>query len=247
MKFLVEDVEPAFAAELRRIMISEVPTMAVQYAELAENDSGLFDEMLAHRVGLIPLTFDKKAFNLPLECKCEGKGCSQCQVTLVLDKVGPCTVFAKDMKSTDESVKPMDGNIIIAELQENQKLKFDAVASLGFGKDHAKHQAAIVGYSYYPKLVVNKDAEIKKLVSLANEAVEVSGEKVTIKDPTKYQLILAFEDESNGAVTLEGDPNRIIFTVESVSGLQPAEIFMHAVAKLDEKLSDFAKEVKKLK
>lgn len=146
MRFSVDGVKPAFAGALRRIMISEIPTMAIEYVDFKKNDSALTDEVVANRLGLVPLTFDAKAYNLPADCKCEGKGCSRCQVTLVLKKKGPAVVYSGDMKSTDKEVRPVQDKIPITELFEGQEMQFEAVAQLGKGKDHAKWQGAVVGY-----------------------------------------------------------------------------------------------------
>ena len=145
ISFVLEST-PAYANALRRILKGEIPVMSIEYVDFEHNNSGMFDEAIAHRLGLIPLTFDQKIFRTKAQCKCKGKGCSQCEVVLVIDKTGPCTVKAGDMKTTDDSVKPADENIPIAELLENQKLVFEATAQLGYGKDHAKWQAAVVGY-----------------------------------------------------------------------------------------------------
>ncbi len=146
MKFSVDGIKPSFAGALRRIMISEIPTMAIEYVDFKKNDSALTDEVVANRLGLVPLTFDGKAYNLPADCKCEGKGCSRCQVTLVLKKKGPAMVYSGDMKSTDKEVRPVHDKIPITELFEGQEIAFEAVAQLGKGKDHAKWQGAVVGY-----------------------------------------------------------------------------------------------------
>src|SRR3990167_7633265 len=155
IKFLLEKSNPAFANALRRVMKSEIPTMAVEFVDFEENTSGMFDELVAHRIGLIPLTFDEKAYSLKNDCKCGGKGCSRCEVTLVLDKQGPCTVKSGDMKSTDDSVQPSEKDIPIVELLEGQRLKFEATAQLGVGIDHVKWQAANVGYQYAPIVKVS--------------------------------------------------------------------------------------------
>lgn len=148
IKFVLEDSDTAFANALRRIMMSEVPTMAVEFVDFHENSSALYDEIIAQRLGAIPLTFDEKIYNLPEDCECAGKGCAQCQVFLVLDKKGPCMAYSGDLKSTDESVKPTSDKFIIAELLENQAIKLEAIAKLGKGEKHVKWQASIVGYKY---------------------------------------------------------------------------------------------------
>src|SRR3989344_301871 len=146
MSFSVEDITSPFANELRRVMMQEVRTMAVEWVDFRKNDSALPDELVANRIGQIPLTFDKKAYNLPEECECGGKGCVNCQVELVLKKKGPGVVYASDMKTKAKDVQPVFDKIPIVELFENQELQFEAIAQLGTGKKHVKWQAAIVGY-----------------------------------------------------------------------------------------------------
>lgn len=56
-------VDVSFANALRRILISEVPTMAIETVFLWDNTSIVHDEVLAHRVGLIPLKVDARYFD----------------------------------------------------------------------------------------------------------------------------------------------------------------------------------------
>ena len=146
MKFSIKGIGDGLANALRRTMMMEIPTLAIEWVDFIKNDSSLNDEIIAHRLGLIPLTFDKKAYNLPQECKCGGKGCSLCQVKLSLKKKGPGMVFSGDLKSRAKDVKPKYDNIPIVELSDGEELELEAIAQLGFGKDHAKWQGAIVGF-----------------------------------------------------------------------------------------------------
>jgi len=189
IKFSVEGVGPSFANALRRIMISEIPTMAIEWVDFKKNDSAMYDEILAHRLGLIPLKYDKKAYKLPEECREASVKDSQCYAKLTLKKRGPCVVYSGDLKSEDENVKPVFDKIPIVELLDGQELELIAYARLGYGKEHIKWQGAVVGYSI-------------------NE---------------------------NG---------KIVFEVETCSGLSPEEIVVGATEIFEEKLKEFKKQIK---
>lgn len=148
IKFEVEKITPAFANALRRVMMMEVPILAIEDVDFRINDSPLFDEVISHRLGLIPLKFRPNMLNKKGECSCGGEGCINCQVVFVLDKTGPCTVYSSDMKSTNPEVEPLYEKIPIAKLGENQRLSLEATALIGTGKEHAKWKASNAFYSY---------------------------------------------------------------------------------------------------
>ncbi|HEX6560556.1 MAG TPA: DNA-directed RNA polymerase subunit D [Nitrososphaera sp.] len=136
---------------LRRLAISEVPTLAIDDVVILENSSVMHDEAVAHRLGLIPLRTDPGRFVMPHECDCGSTlGCAKCRVLLVLDAEATDktkVVTSGEMVSEDEMVKPVSRDIPIVVLAPSQKLKFEAYARLGIGKQHAKWQptsAAVV-------------------------------------------------------------------------------------------------------
>jgi len=55
--------EPPLANALRRILIAEIPSMAIEKVNLWQNTSIIPDENLAHRVGLIPIKADPRLFD----------------------------------------------------------------------------------------------------------------------------------------------------------------------------------------
>lgn len=129
---------------IRRISISEVPTLAIDDVVMMENSSVMHDEAIAHRLGLIPLRTDLKRFVLPQDCDCNNSlGCSKCRVLLVLDSEAndkTKLVTSGELVSEDEVVRPVSRNVPIITLAPSQKLKFEAYARLGLGSNHAKWQ-----------------------------------------------------------------------------------------------------------
>jgi DNA-directed RNA polymerase subunit D len=146
-----DSIPRQYVNALRRLAISEVPTLAIDDVVILENSSVMHDEAVAHRLGLIPLRTDPGRFVMPSECDCKSTlGCSKCRVLLVLDAEASektMVVTSSELVSEDEMVKPISKDIPIIVLAPNQKLKFEAYARLGIGKDHAKWQptsAAVV-------------------------------------------------------------------------------------------------------
>lgn len=87
IKFELLNTDLAVANSLRRIIISEVPTMAIDLVEVKENTSALHDEFIAHRLGLIPLTsHGVEKFNMYDKCSCNSM-CNSCSVTYKLHAV----------------------------------------------------------------------------------------------------------------------------------------------------------------
>jgi DNA-directed RNA polymerase subunit D len=145
------NVPRQYVNAIRRTSISEVPTLAIDDVVILENSSVMHDEAIAHRLGLVPLLTNLDRFVMPHECDCKSTlGCSKCRVLLVLDSEAnekTKVVTSGELVSEDERIKPVSKDIPIITLAPGQKLKFEAYARLGIGRDHAKWQptsAAIV-------------------------------------------------------------------------------------------------------
>jgi DNA-directed RNA polymerase subunit D len=142
------NVPRQYVNAIRRISISEVPTLAIDDVVILENSSVMHDEAIAHRLGLVPLLTDLSRFVMPHECDCKSTlGCSKCRVLLVLDSEAnekTKVVTSGELVSEDELIKPVSKDIPIITLAPGQKLKFEAYARLGIGRDHAKWQPTSV-------------------------------------------------------------------------------------------------------
>ena len=62
LEFDLVGVDAPIANALRRIMIAEIPTMAIERVNMYDNTSIIQDEVLAHRLGLIPVQADPSQF-----------------------------------------------------------------------------------------------------------------------------------------------------------------------------------------
>lgn len=172
LTFTVTGITHQMANALRRIIISEVSVMAIERVTFYDNSSILADEILAHRLGLMPLKTDLAAYNFVSECTCKGKGCGKCIATLTLDLKGPKTVHASDMKSKKHKVVPVYGDTLLMKLTEHQSVKLEAHAQLGTGRDHIKWQAGLASYeekngSFNFFIESYGSLDVKKLVSVA--------------------------------------------------------------------------------
>src|SRR6187397_46274 len=103
------NVPRQYVNAIRRLSISEIPTLAIDDVVILENSSVMHDEAIAHRLGLIPLRTDLDRFVMPHDCDCKSTlGCSKCRVLLVLDAEAPertRIVTSGELKSEDEEVK----------------------------------------------------------------------------------------------------------------------------------------------
>jgi DNA-directed RNA polymerase subunit D len=133
IELVVKDMSLTLANVLRRYSMSRVQTMAIESVVFYDNNSAFWDEYIAHRLGLIPITTPDM---LP-----EGA-----EVVFTLDAEGPKTVHASDLVSTDKEITAAKGSIIIVTLGPGQKLRFEGKAIVGTGSKHAKFQAGLVSY-----------------------------------------------------------------------------------------------------
>lgn len=115
MKFELRDTDASIANALRRVMIAEVPTVAIDLVEIEVNSSVLNDEFIAHRLGLVPLTSERAmAMRFSRDCDaCDGDGqCEYCSVEFHLRAkcINDQTldVTSKDLYSSDHTVVPVD-------------------------------------------------------------------------------------------------------------------------------------------
>ncbi len=240
--FMLKDSNPATANTLRRIMLSEVPTLAIKKVTFVKNSSALFDEILAHRLGMLPLVTDLDSYVLPEQCSCKGAGCAKCQVTFTLKAEGPLTVYASDLKSQDPKIKPVFAKMPLVQLLKDQEVEFEAVATLGIAKEHAKYTPGLISFKGNPIIKIGKIKDPEGIAaSCPTNVYEAKGKELKVIDNQRCTLCNACLDakDPKDELTVEGSEEDFLFTIESYGKLKPEEILNKALDILAEKLDTF--------
>ena len=206
-----------------RRSVSEISTLAIDEVEIYKNDSALYDEILGHRLGLVPLKTEK--------------GMSEkTKIELKLSKTGPCTVYSGDLKGAADIVHE---KIPITLLGEGHKLELLATARLGKGIDHVKY---VPGLCYYRHILeVKSTPETDAIIQKSKSAFKPE------KKGSKWLCDLngaeekAIEDIDKEAIK---DSNELLLIVESYGNMPAKDIIIKAIEALEENLDEFEKALK---
>lgn len=253
-KLRVRGVNHAFLNALRRTLIAEVPKLAIDDVTVYDNTSALFDEMLAHRLGLLPVPTDLGLFNFRDACVCGGEGCPSCTVLFTLSKEGPGMVTSGDLSPADPRFAVVDPDIPIVKLLEGQRVMLEAAAVLGHGSTHAKWSTiTAMGYREAPKVKVGNGtvppAAASEMEKLAPEnSVRIEDGKIRVLDEERaFDFLTAVSDRYDlGFVTLSEEKDAFVVVVETDGSLSPKAAVQHAVSLLADKLKALETEAPKL-
>jgi len=125
-----------YANALRRICLNRIPIYAIDTVDVLVNSSVLADEGIAHRLGLIPIKTELSAVQ-------QNNESDKIMFTLDSGETNQTrTILSGELKSQDETIKPISDNIPIITLAPGQRLKIEAYARLGRGTEHAKWNSA---------------------------------------------------------------------------------------------------------
>ncbi|SMN18164.1 similar to Saccharomyces cerevisiae YPR110C RPC40 RNA polymerase subunit AC40, common to RNA polymerase I and III [Maudiozyma saulgeensis] len=179
-------VDTSIANAFRRIMISEVPSVAAEYVYFMNNTSVIQDEVLAHRIGLVPLRVDPDMLTwVDKSLSDEEKFTDENTIVLSLnvkctrnpDAPKDCTdpkilyknahVYARDLKFEPQGkqketfasrpVLACDPDILLAKLRPGQEISLRAHCILGIGGDHAKFSpVSTASYRLLPQINITE-------------------------------------------------------------------------------------------
>ena len=254
-RIVVRDADVPLVNTLRRIGLAEVPAMAIDEVVVIENSSILQDEMIAHRLGLVPLKTVLDDYNLPEVCDCKSEfGCGQCRVTLTLNaesNEATRTVYSGELVSENPEIMPVTDKIPIIKLAKGQKLKLEAYARLGKGKSHAKWQpVSVCAYKYYPKIEVpaQKCEDCQKCADICPKKVlSMKGERVDVRDIVACNMCMDCVEacpKKGEGIKIGWEKDAFIFNIESTGAFSPERVLQEATKILDKQLIELEEKLK---
>ena len=222
----ISKLDISLANALRR-SVGEIPILAIVEADIYKNDSALYDEIIAHRLGLLPLKNQKMKADQTIEMKMKAKG---------------------EGDGVEILAGELDGDVIYPEtpivlLGDGQKIELIARAKVGKGVDHSKFMPGLVFYKHLPKIKISSEGEKQsELADIYPEVFEMFGDKLRVKDASACDLDQ--EDMvSYPGIDIEFDDN-LVFTIESWGQIEAKEIFAETCKALKGNLSEVSKVIK---
>lgn len=229
--FVVKGANTGLMNAFRRVVISEVPTLAIHEVYFYENNSPLWDEFIAHRLGLIPLkaeygTYDKNT-----------------EVTFSLEATGPKVVYSGDLVSSDPSVSPADDKIMIIKLMDGQRIRLEAKARMGTAKQHAKWQAGLASYRYVYRADI-KDPELVKAEGGDIKKIEEENKSLAGLSDASLNLLKDVEEINPDAVTLKRNKDQFVLYVETYGNMDLPSLIKAATDVLENNLRELMEAIK---
>ena len=171
---IVEDSGESFMNLIRRTASFGIKTFAIEDVTFNQNNSALYDEILAQRLGLLPLKVNKDIFTL-----------KKPELHFTLNVEGPKVVRASDLVTKGKGVEVLNPHTPIVVLSKDQKLEFTATAIIGTGVEHSKWSAGNVFYFRYPSAAKGNESleELRKMI----DAEPIGKLK---NQPTKFILVV---------------------------------------------------------
>ncbi|EMP24469.1 DNA-directed RNA polymerases I and III subunit RPAC1 [Chelonia mydas] len=190
LEFDMVGIDAAIANAFRRILLAEVPTMAVEKVFVYNNTSIVQDEILAHRLGLVPIRADPRLFEYKNQGDEEGTEIDTLQFQLKIKcSRNPCAVkessdpnelyinhkvYSKDITWVplgnqadlfpDADLRPVHDDILIAQLRPGQEIDVLMHCVKGIGKKVAR--VANARMDTFSREIFRHD-DLKNLVRLA--------------------------------------------------------------------------------
>jgi len=260
----IKDIPLHILNSIRRTMIADVPTMAIDTVVFTVNSTIFYDEYIAHRLGLVPLTSEAalEKYKPPEECREaseRGLFTEDCFVKLDLEGENPpgsnniITLYSGDLRTSDPDVKPVYDKIPIAILSPGQKISLEAYARLGRGREHAKWSpVSVAAHKFIADIIIDYEKcrapECTDCINVCpRNILVIDNDKVKVSPDKLFECSLCRVCEEAckyRAIKINWRKNEYILLVETTGALSPKRVLLEAVKVLESKLDNLMEALK---
>jgi len=268
-----KDVNYSFVNSVRRALVSMVPCLAVHEVDFhmgslgtyvdeetgEENEyesiSAMFNEIIAHRIGMLPVPTDEKTLEAFSDAVDDDS--KQPDIMYSLHKQGPCTVYSGDLEPVngDESLIIPETNVPIVKLTEGQAILVYAKAKIGTAQKHAKWQCAVAPRFYQaPTLKVSSGKGGKTVIdTVGKDKFTKKGKEQVITDPViAHEALQKLEklwndDKAKDSMEVTTNKQHFIFEFETNGAMKAKLALELALKSLDKHCNDFMSGINAIK
>ena len=224
------EIEESLANAIRRYL-NQILIAAIDEVEISKNDSPLYDETIAHRVGLIPLKMDK-SINKKTTAKLE------------LDVKKEGYVYSGELKG---KIKVVYDKIPITSLKKGGELKFIASIDLKKGCEHTRFSPGLMFYRNIIDVKIDKDCPKDVVDACPQKILKSENGKIIVRDNSKCDMCGACTKicKNQGKDSIKLIPTKdLLISLESFGQLSVEEIFKKSIDVLKKDLKDISKKIK---
>ncbi|EJW04273.1 hypothetical protein EDEG_01455 [Edhazardia aedis USNM 41457] len=237
LEFDLKNVDCSIANALRRILIAELPTMAIEYVNFYKYNGVIPEEILAHRLGLLPILIDPKVFEYKNSTDTENEKNALKFVLKKQNNMNDIVVVTSDdikwvpLGNQKDTLVPrprIKSGIPITKICNGQEIEIEMYAIKGIGKDHAKWSPVCpVSYRLHPAIeikdIYDEDAfKLQKCFSSGVIDVSRCPETNRMKAFVSNQRLDTMSREAlrhpefDGKVFISKIPNHFIFKIQTI-------------------------------
>lgn len=260
-----------FLNSLRRSLVSMVPCLAISDVDFHmgslgsytgedeeemeyESMSSMFNEIIAHRLGMIPIPTEEAVINAFRGAIDDEE--KQPEIMYSLHKQGPCTVYSGDLEPVDgdKQLEIKNATIPIVKLTETQAILVYAKAKIGTADVHSKWQTVVAPRFYEARtMTVTEGKDSAKILELVGKSkFKKSGKKYKIEDPLEVEKAMKkieklwIEGDESDCVELSINEGQYIFEYETTGALTAKLALEQALKELKEHFEEFSSKLEKL-
>ena len=260
-----------FLNSLRRSLVSMVPCLAISDVDFHmgslgsytgedeeemeyESMSSMFNEIIAHRLGMIPIPTEEAVINAFRGAIDDEE--KQPEIMYSLHKQGPCTVYSGDLEPVDgdKQLEIKNATIPIVKLTETQAILVYAKAKIGTANVHSKWQTVVAPRFYEARtMTVTEGKDSAKILELVGKSkFKKSGKKYKIEDPLEVEKAMKkieklwIEGDESDCVELSINEGQYIFEYETTGALTAKLALEQALKELKEHFEEFSSKLEKL-